>query len=300
MRIAYLITAYKDPAHLKRLINSLNIKDSHFFIHIDKKINIAPYLEIIEDKNVTFIDKRFYICWGGWSQVESIVALIEKAVNFDHNFDRVVVISGQDYPIFSNKEIVDLFTKNTDKEYLIGYNVTNGNSKAQLNKVRRYHNLDIHNKNIKRIINRLMHLCPFKKKAQVYFNDRYNDVYFGSDYWALTYECARYVYKTFTEQKSLQEYLKTSFVPSEIFVHTIVFNSKYADEAEKYIPKDYEGLYLLTPLHHIEYGKQIKVFDETDYEKLINTGKMFFRKAETKTSDLLLDKIDLLRKNDEY
>lgn len=47
MRIAYLISAYKDPIHLRRLISALShgVEDSvSFFIHIDAKLDIRPFL----------------------------------------------------------------------------------------------------------------------------------------------------------------------------------------------------------------------------------------------------------------
>ena len=46
MRIAYLISAYKDPIHLKRLISALShgVEDTvSFFINIDAKVDIRPF-----------------------------------------------------------------------------------------------------------------------------------------------------------------------------------------------------------------------------------------------------------------
>lgn len=53
IRIAYLITAYHDYQHLKRLIKALNDDNIYFFIHIDKK-SLMP-VNLDEFENIKFI-----------------------------------------------------------------------------------------------------------------------------------------------------------------------------------------------------------------------------------------------------
>jgi hypothetical protein len=50
-----------------------------------------------------------------------------------------------------------------------------------------------------------------------------------------------------------------------------------------------------TPLTYIEYGKEIKVLTEADYDRILASGKMFCRKTVTGRSDKLMEKIDELR-----
>lgn len=79
-----------------------------------------------------------------------------------------------------------------------------------------------------------------------------------------------------------------------MMIQTIVFNSKFASRAILF-EGEYPGLPKLTPLHYIEYGKEIKVFIENGYDTLIKSDKMFFRKARTEPSDTLIEKIDKRR-----
>lgn len=68
MNIAYLISAYKDPAHLRRLCDALKYgveNDVHFFVHIDKKVDIRPFERFLQVPNVHFTDHRFWSQWGG-------------------------------------------------------------------------------------------------------------------------------------------------------------------------------------------------------------------------------------------
>lgn len=300
MKIAYLITAYLDHTHLKRLINALKTEHTAFFIHIDGKVDITPFVSEINEPSVEFIDKRYCIYWGGYSQVLSIVALMEALINSEYTVDRVVLISGQDYPLYSNKEIEDVFVNSPETEFVRGFNITRMQEDRQSRKINQYHFLDEPISRKDRIERKIIKKFNLKRPNTVYFNKNKNDWCFGSDYWALTYDCVKYVYNTFKKSWILRWYLKYTYVPSEIFVQTILFNStKYKDKTLGLEEnKNPIRLVDLTPLHHIVYEDKIKVFELADYENLVATGRMFFRKATTSESTPLLDKIDTRRQAD--
>ena len=69
MKIAFLISAYTDPAHLKRFIDSLP-EESHFFIHVDKGADEAPFRQLMTQPHVHFIDNRVRVMWGSYTQVQ--------------------------------------------------------------------------------------------------------------------------------------------------------------------------------------------------------------------------------------
>jgi hypothetical protein len=52
-----------------------------------------------------------------------------------------------------------------------------------------------------------------------------------------------------------------------------------------------------TPLTYIEYGEEIKILTEADYDAILKSGKMFCRKTITGRSDKLMDMIDEHRRN---
>ena len=56
-------------------------------------------------------------------------------------------------------------------------------------------------------------------------------------------------------------------VPSEMCIQTIIFNSKYAKHAI-ICQGEYKGLVHLAPLHYFVYNKEIKIFDDSDFENL--------------------------------
>lgn len=129
MRIAYLISAYKDSIHLERLISALSysVNDVHFFIHVDKKVNIAPFLQIAQRTNVHFTGRRFYVEWGGLSQVKYQVEMLRTALAYEKghpSFNRFVIITGQDYPLMSNEAIIKEYQNNPNKIYMTGINLS--------------------------------------------------------------------------------------------------------------------------------------------------------------------------------
>lgn len=69
MRIAYMIAAHTDPIQLRRLVISLNGEDIEFFIHIDKKSDIQPFLRELNLENVHFLKNRISTSWGAFHNV---------------------------------------------------------------------------------------------------------------------------------------------------------------------------------------------------------------------------------------
>lgn len=305
IELAVIITAYTDPHNLVRLVEALNTGNEDFYVHIDAKVDIEPFMQQLElYRNVSFIKKRRFITWATYSQVESILYLLEEVKKSGKKYDRVLCISGTDYPLWSNKKIQNEFTDNPDKQYLCGYDITASGNRDQESKIRYYFIWDFHMKNswlyrrlrstMKWTMRGLGHIGIARKSLSCEIYGRKCDVWFGSDYWCLTYGAAMYVYDTMMRNDMLRKYFKYAFAPSELFVQTIMFNSEYKGQCIAVSGKTC-GFSELTPLHYVEYNRVIYKYNEDDYDKLVASEKMFFRKSVTGYSDKLLDMIDKLR-----
>lgn len=302
-RIAYIISAYKDAQHLLRLVNRLN-ENADFYIHVDLRTDIKPFLELLRDK-VTFVP-RHWISWGGWEQVEYQKELLGAVINSGKEYGHIVCISGQDYPLWNNSQIHHFFNQNKNKEFISGYNLTRSSCKKQKQRFINYHffrdlrcnNLWIKNKLI--VLSRhVMRLLPIRKKSTIHIKKSSYEIYCGSDYWALTLPCAKYVYQMLCNEQKFKDYFYHSFVPSELCIQTIVFNSPFASNAILH-KGEYPGLAKLTPLHYINYGKCIKILTEEDYITLKKSGKMFCRKVVYNVSDKLVQLINYSRISEGY
>lgn len=302
MKIAYLIAAHTDPIQLSRLIKSLDIKGStFFFIHIDKKVNIEIFKKEIIADNIIYIKKRIKTYWGGFSQCKYQIALIDECIKSNIPFDRVFFLSGLDYPLWSNNEIVKFLENNKDKELIMGMNLTSCFYPAKMQtRVQLFHYRDIPfaNSSTRRItyglIREFIRHIGIKKRNYIYSNKKRYNIYCGSSWWCLTSECVKYIYEFIKENKAVTNYFKSCLAPDELLIQTIIFNSNYASKAILY-QGDYPGLIGLTPLHYIEYTDKIATYTEKDFNKLISSGKMFCRKVQTNISDKLIKQIDYHR-----
>lgn len=304
MKIAYIITAYTDSKQLRRLIDSLwlnaELDSADFYIHVDKKVNIKPFEEAMKNvSNIFWVMNRYWINWGGFNQVLSQYELLRMIFEESNKvYDRVICLSATDYPLWSNKRIVE--TMSSDVEFVGGVKVTKESFKNQQRKFTDYHffrDLEMPLR-IKRAIcafsRLLMRYSPFHKSL-TFKGDTGKEycVYTGSDYWGITYKCAKMVFETMKTDRKLMNYFKTSYIPSENVVNTIVMNSPYKERCSHYVENLPScSLDALTPLHYIVYKDSIKVYQLQDWEELMATDRMFFRKALTGVSDSLVNRLE--------
>lgn len=297
-RIAYILSAYKDAPHLAHLVTALD-DSADFYIHIDLKADIRPFKELLGDK-VTFIP-RHWVSWGGWEQVEYQKELLAAVLHSGIEYTRVVCLSGQDYPLWTNQEIHQYFDEHNETEFIMGMNLTHCAQADQRSKIVNYHffrDLRWRNnwwKNKLIVASRnLIKGFPIRKRPTTLLENKKVDVFFGSDYWAITLPCAQYIYKKLCTEKEMIHYFKTSFVPSELCIQTLVFNSSFGKQALLH-EGDYPGLSGLTPLHYIDYGRAIKTLTIEELPVLQQSGKMFCRKVVSGASAKLIDEIDRIR-----
>lgn len=293
--LAYLISAYCDPDHLARLVSALD-HEADFYVHIDANVNDAPFKRLLPPK-IHFVP-RHPISWGGWQQVAYQYELIKAALNSGKAYSHLVCLSAQDYPLWSNHRIHTFFAQNSDREFIGGYNLTHTNNPEQLRKITHYHpfrDLTMRNhwlKNKLVVASRcVLSVLGIRRQPQVLINGVRRDVFFGSDYWAITLDCARYVKQTLEQNPAMVRYFRTAFVPSELCIQTIVYNSPFGQRAQLY-QGNFPGLVQLTPLHYLFYQGSVKALTLDDWQMLCESNKMFCRKVVSATSDALMREID--------
>ena len=111
MHITYLILAHKNFAQLRRLVNVLLDQDASFVIHLDKKASLAEYQHHFPpaESQLHLLKKRLHTKWGSYALVQATLEglkYIQKELPFTK---RIVLLSGQDYPIKPLKFIKSFF-----------------------------------------------------------------------------------------------------------------------------------------------------------------------------------------------
>lgn len=112
---AFLILAHKQPKLLGRILRVLAQDNHYFFIHIDKKSNeFAQFKQQAEGVgNVELIGNQVKVFHAGVSQIDAVLLLLKSAFNHPVDFSFYHVMSGQDYPLRSNKQFDDFFENTT-------------------------------------------------------------------------------------------------------------------------------------------------------------------------------------------
>ena len=286
MRTVYLILAHHQPAHLAKLVNSLNCNWATTFIHVDAKFDILQFQRLIhENKNICFLvgNQRIKVNWGGFSQVAAILNLLRAALSSGIEFDRYCLLSGADFPI---KDISHIYTEFASQKEFIRIDRELG----ALSKHRQ-------SKNIKRLYfrdypqfggNLISGISPRKLNKKTKF-------YHGSSWWALTDQSIRYIFNFLKENPDYIDFYRYTNSSDEIFFHSIIKRSPFSEN----ITHDFEREASLDEFLGIsEYGchyicwkegdRLPKLLDVNDIDSLMNSKALFARKFDKEVSKDLI------------
>ena len=302
--ISYLIQSHNQENHFFDLINKLNNNEVCFFIHVDKKSNQEIFRQKFKNfRNVFFISekKRVNIIWKGFSQVQATLNLIEFCLNSEYEFKYFILLSGVDYPIKSNKKILDFFRK-TNKNYIDFKKIKKNNSYLDFFKgknlwfqISKYFLYDKVNFNWNSKTNSIKHqIFRFYLLLILFINffilkqkipEYIKKIYFGSSWWILNNESIKYINNFIknTENKTFLNIFKNSSSSDEYFFQTILLKSAYKKNC------------INNNLRFIDWNKKREgpaILNDGDFENIKKSEFLFARKFDFKKSKDLKQKID--------
>ena len=293
IKIAYICLCHMDADFVAHTAKTLHYKNDGFFIHVDKKVDIKPFLEKCNGlSNAHFVseENRVKNYWGGFHSIIATMNTIKLAMATDH-YDRFVLLQGQDYPLFSNKYIHDFFIKNQNVEFNKAKNISRSKNKKDYIKVSCYWHLDGTNPFWK-IIHRL-NLTGIKYRSLT-FDDGSNswDIFHSRAYFALTHECVNLILNEYEENSKYNKFMKHRFPPDEIYFASIIHNSEFRDKVSNTIVFNRSGDPTYIDLTYFEYPTVTTVFtDASDYDWLKKMGCLYVRKVNS-SSMSLINRID--------
>ena len=176
---------------MARLIKRLTTSNSYFFVHIDRNVNIEIFYKILKklnNQNIYYINNRAKVYWGGFSVVNAILNGLVEILNLKKKIDYIVLLSGQDYPIKNNEYISNFLLQNFGKEFLEFGKVPRKRwIEGGMNRITRYHFMDIKNRYLKYSLKILGKYLPKRKLL----NDL--KIYGGHLWWCITYRRAEFI-----------------------------------------------------------------------------------------------------------
>lgn len=282
MKIAYLIIAHDEPELLGRLVSRLHAPFADIFIHIDARKDIGVFQKSIPAHvAVKFIAERIHVNRGGFSLTKSMVALLKEASK-DNKYDYYQTMSGLDYPIKSNTEILTKYQSSPDTNYLHHYELVDGASLSE--NIYQYHWVDMteclkgrakhYAARLRHLFNRIFGNRPFVKGVTPYR---------GSQWFAITGETAQAVVKFLqtSEGKRIYNFFRFSWGSDEILFQTIILHLGFKKSAPY--------------LHYVDWDKAREnpaIFNMSDLEILKARPELFARKFRMPKSSELMDYFD--------
>jgi Core-2/I-Branching enzyme len=270
MKIAYIILAHRFPNQLARLVSRLDAPSVSFFIHIDANTDDATHAEMVDGMigryNVHFLP-RHQSPWGGWGAVAATLEGLEQVIRAKVLPDYVILLSGQDYPLRTPKDIEAFLAEHRGTSFIDARQLPDYTWDWPYLTLARLHGA------MERF-----HGQPLPSGMEPFG---------GSSWWALSGDCAAYV-------KGVADGGLTPLfegVPNvdEHFVHTVVANSPFRDRLSSSV----DAAAAVMGAHYIDWAHaKPKVLGVEDFERLFASGALFARKFDMAEDSAILDMID--------
>lgn len=224
--------AHNDFDILYEILKALDHERNDIFIHVDKKTKDFPEekLKSAVERGKLYFIPRINVAWGGYSQIECEMNLMEYAVK-EGKHDYYHMSTGATFPLKSVEEILDFFDRNKGYEF-IGYD----NSKDYSGRVQRYNIFNEIGK-AKTKLDQKKAFCRNKfrglqKRLNYIYKPARNIVFKkGFVYWSLTENAVTYALE---RKREIKKIFKHSFCGDELFMQTIIFHSPYKEKIYDY------------------------------------------------------------------
>ncbi|HEY0058615.1 MAG TPA: beta-1,6-N-acetylglucosaminyltransferase [Flavisolibacter sp.] len=284
---AYIILAHKNPMQLQRLVGALSDGCSHFFVHIDSRTGISPFRIFLHSPKHISILPGIKTEWGGFGLVKAALNGLEAVFRSEEKFDHIILLSGQDYPIKSNKQIDDFLERHKGKNFLEHFPLPSpakwspGGGLYRVNKY--FFGLKTCQRYAAKSANFLGRLLPCMRRKTY----DHMEAFAGSMWWIINSYAAQYIINFVAMNPGYVRFHRFTFAPDELFFHMILLNSKDDRIRSSIVNND---------LHFIRW-KDIKAshpetIKKEDLGDLLRSEALFARKFDATADAEILDLID--------
>jgi hypothetical protein len=272
-RIAYIVSAYKLPAQLERLLRRLEAPGVSFAVHVDRKTRRPIWNEMVSrcsDLDITWLP-RHRSQWGGFGHVRATLKGIDHFVDGDIPFDYAVLLTGQDYPLRSPAAIADYLAAADGRSYMrhVALPWKPWGPRGGLDRIEDWHVITY----------RRLHLAlPLRRRIPGGL-----DPFGGSAYWCLSRRLVHFVHGFLSENPDYVRFFEHVFVPDELFFQTLIMNSELRDTVEN------------DDLRYLDWSREPApaVFTRADLPQLVSATQLFARKFDETVDSEVLDALDL-------
>lgn len=269
--IAYLILVHRLPDQFKKLFKAIYDPSNFYLIHIDKKANEKigqDVKEFVEQYSNVHILNSENVIWGGYSMVQAELDGMKYLLEMNAKWDYFINLSGQDYPLKSQKIIKEFLSKNNGKNYIKIDNQEKIRPET-MNRIENYF------EELENSISEKTHKRGFMENVIPYI---------GGQWMILTRNCCEFLSNS-AEVKKFEEYYLNTLIADESFFQTVLMNTSF----EGVIINDDKRAIIWIPDGDIKLRP--KTFTENDFAFLQKDNHLFARKFDDNIDSKIIEDI---------
>lgn len=263
--------AHNDYPILVELLKDIDDERNDIYLHIDVKSKDAPFelFKSLIKKSQIFIVPQINVMWGGYSQVECELRLMEQATK-KHSYEYYHLLTGATFPLKSQDYIHNFFLKHRGKEF-IGF--AYDDCRERVEDYYLFNEIGKPNTKLKKLLcsirgrfRWLQHKIHYKRQCSKGLSIKK-----GFVYWSLTDSTIKLILE---KEDSIKKWCKHGLCVDEIFSQTIVANFVGLDKVFNY-EDQYESCMRDCPWHMKDEAHKNNFFRYGDEERLIKSNKLF-------------------------
>ncbi|MDF2432577.1 MAG: hypothetical protein JWP44_2208 [Mucilaginibacter sp.] len=287
MEKAYIILAHKNHNQLKRLIERLDDGLSYFFVHIDKESAMQQHVSAFEGMKNTRLVPCIRTEWGNFGLVEATLKAMDAVKNSGENIERIILLSGQDYPIKSNDYINNFLRSSKHSVFMDHYQLpdykkwSSGGGSYRVNKY--FFGFSIVSKYRAKTLNFLSGYIKILQRRL----KRSMTHYYGSQWWVIDKYTLNYILDFVAKNPDYTAFHRNTFAPDELFFQTIVMNTD--DE-------QLSASILNNNIRFMKWADNLiahpEILGQNDFDEIYSSPALFARKFDAGVDSKVLEMID--------
>ncbi len=287
---AYLIMAHDQYNILCMLLKDIDDERNDIFLHLDKKSKNIPWKSIKKSvcKSNLYIVKQKRVNWGGYSQIDCEIHLLENAKE-KGKYQYYHFLCGTEYPIKSQDDIHAFFNDNKGKQFL----EYDENDKDYTKRIKYIH---LFNENGRPNIRKPVLYIGYKikeigislqKRLGIDLCQKYNYAFKkGNANWSITDDLVEYI---LSKKEEIKKIYKHSYCADEIYLHTLVYNSSLFRE------RVYLESGKTSNARKQQWDRIDNCYVSDDVESLVMSQALFARKFSGEEGERAIKKVIFLR-----
>jgi hypothetical protein len=283
----FLIAAHKDPAQLNALVEQLRDDDFLIYVHLDAKCAIDP---ADVHPAARLVAERVAVHWGCFSQVRATLNSLAQIVAEVPDFDKLLFLSAQDFPLLSNQDLKTALAGLRGHELLDTVAIGRQPGQWAADYRYQYYYRDDAGKGLRlacALANRALRACGRTRRLPGGLAP-----FGGSSWWALSRDCVCELLAWTRREPGLLRFFRSVACADEMFFQTLVMNSRFRDRV------------LSRNFRYIQWPEQgarnPKILDERDFERIAASDAHFCRKIDSTLSAALLPRLIALRQKTSF